>query len=75
MPHFSYPVYHSFIRWLYTDELHIDIENVIGLLDLANSYCEDELKKRCSEVIKKVLQFLSYFYAANNLKFSKISSY
>lgn len=54
VPHYSYAVYRSFIRWVYTDELHIDIEDAVGLLDLANCYCENELKHRCSQFIKKV---------------------
>jgi RCC1 and BTB domain-containing protein len=33
-------------RYLYTDEVDISLEDAIGLLDLANSYCEKTLKKQ-----------------------------
>ncbi|KHN86034.1 RCC1 and BTB domain-containing protein 1 [Toxocara canis] len=66
VPHYSYAVYRSFIRWLYTDELHIDIDDAVGLLDLSNCYCENELKHRCSEFIKKGISIenAATFYAA-----------
>ncbi|VDK51388.1 unnamed protein product [Anisakis simplex] len=66
VPHYSYAVYRSFIRWLYTDELHIDIEDAVGLLDLANCYCENELKQRCTEFIKKGISIenAATFYAS-----------
>uniref|UniRef100_F1L139 RCC1 and BTB domain-containing protein 1 n=1 Tax=Ascaris suum TaxID=6253 RepID=F1L139_ASCSU len=66
VPHYSYAVYRSFIRWVYTDELHIDIEDAVGLLDLANCYCENELKHRCSQFIKKSVSIenAATFYAS-----------
>jgi len=50
---FSYPVYRAFIEYLYTDELSLSTEDCIGLLDLANAYCESELKRRCEELIRE----------------------
>jgi RCC1 and BTB domain-containing protein len=50
---FSYSVYRSFLSWLYTDELNIDAEDAIGLLDLANCYCELGLKEKCAAIIRK----------------------
>ena len=44
--HFSYPVYKAFLQFLYTDEVDLAPDDAIGLLDLANSYCETQLKKR-----------------------------
>jgi RCC1 and BTB domain-containing protein len=44
---FTYPVYKAFLQYLYTDEVNLSPEDAIGLLDLANSYCEVQLKKRC----------------------------
>ena len=43
---FCYPVYRAFLEYLYTDEVSLSPEDAIGLLDLANAYCETELKKR-----------------------------
>ena len=43
---FTYPVYKAFLEYLYTEEVQLPPEDAIGLLDLANAYCEDELKKR-----------------------------
>lgn len=50
---FSYEVYKSFLQYLYTDQVDISPENNIGLLDLADSYCEARLKKICENLIKK----------------------
>ena len=36
---------------MYCDEVIIETEDAIGLLDLANSYCETNLKRRCEELI------------------------
>ena len=43
---FTYPVYRAFLAFLYTDEVNLSTEDAIGLLDLANAYCEVQLKKR-----------------------------
>ena len=43
---FSYPVYYAFLRYLYSDEVNLGTEEAIALLDLANAYCETELKRR-----------------------------
>jgi len=51
--HFSYPVYHAFLKYLYTDEVELPPEEAIGLLDLANSYCEQQLKRRCERIIRQ----------------------
>ena len=40
-------------RYLYTDVLELPPEDAIGLLDLANSYCELGLKKECEQIIKQ----------------------
>nr|XP_006817818.1 PREDICTED: RCC1 and BTB domain-containing protein 1-like [Saccoglossus kowalevskii] len=50
---FSYPVYCSFLKYLYTDNVDLPPEDAIGLLDLANSYCEDHLKRLCEGIIKQ----------------------
>jgi len=49
----SYPVYRAFLEYLYTDELSLNTEDCIGLLDLANAYCEPQLKRRCEELIRE----------------------
>ncbi|XP_072370328.1 RCC1 and BTB domain-containing protein 1 isoform X1 [Scyliorhinus torazame] len=50
---FSYPVYHAFLEYLYTDSVNLPPEDAIGLLDLATSYCENKVKKLCQEIIKR----------------------
>ncbi|CAH3163860.1 unnamed protein product [Porites lobata] len=50
---FSYPVYRAFLQYLYTDHVHLQPEDAIGLLDLANSYCETQLKRLCERIIKQ----------------------
>jgi len=51
--HFTYPVYRAFLQYLYTDEVELPPEDAIGLLDLANSYCEQQLKRRCERIIRQ----------------------
>ncbi|XP_037552367.1 RCC1 and BTB domain-containing protein 1 isoform X2 [Nematolebias whitei] len=50
---FSYPVYRSFLQFLYTDAVDLPPEDAIGLLDLATSYCETRLKRLCQQIIKR----------------------
>ncbi|XP_022530431.2 RCC1 and BTB domain-containing protein 1 isoform X1 [Astyanax mexicanus] len=50
---FSYPVYRSFLEFLYTDTVDLPPEDAIGLLDLATSYCENRLKRLCQHIIKR----------------------
>uniref|UniRef100_A0A665UZ49 BTB domain-containing protein n=1 Tax=Echeneis naucrates TaxID=173247 RepID=A0A665UZ49_ECHNA len=50
---FSYPVYRSFLEFLYTDDVELPPEDAIGLLDLATSYCENRLKRLCQHIIKR----------------------
>ncbi|XP_034033558.1 RCC1 and BTB domain-containing protein 1-like [Thalassophryne amazonica] len=50
---FSYPVYRSFLQFLYTDTVDLPPEDAIGLLDLATSYCENRLKRMCQQIIKQ----------------------
>ncbi|KAM9804977.1 RCC1 and BTB domain-containing protein 1 [Neosynchiropus ocellatus] len=50
---FSYPVYRSFLQFLYTDNVELPPEDAIGLLDLATSYCENRLKRLCQHIIKR----------------------
>lgn len=86
---FSYAVYYCFLRYLYTDEVDLPVDEAlgmspftncpvstrkreresihfdffhtvrftlspfIGLLDLANAYCETELKARCQQLIRQ----------------------
>jgi hypothetical protein len=49
---FTYPVYKAFLEYLYTDEVRLSTEDAIGLLDLANAYCEQQLKRQCETLIK-----------------------
>jgi len=50
---FSFPVYNSFLKYLYTDEVDLPANEALGLLELANAYCELELKSRCENLIRQ----------------------
>ena len=50
---FSYNVYETFLKYLYTDQIEISPCEAIALLNLADSYCETRLKRLCENVIKK----------------------
>ncbi|XP_026673021.1 RCC1 and BTB domain-containing protein 1 [Ceratina calcarata] len=52
---FSYNVYKAFLKYLYTDEIDLPEENVFELLELANSFNENQLKKRCTRIMKKAI--------------------
>ncbi|CAG2171966.1 unnamed protein product [Oppiella nova] len=49
---YSYGVYKSFLRYLYTGEVCVAPEDGIELLDLAESYCETDLKDRSVRLIR-----------------------
>jgi RCC1 and BTB domain-containing protein len=49
---YSYDVYYAFLKYVYTDSVDIKPEEAIELLDLANSYLEEDLKHKCIEIIK-----------------------
>lgn len=49
---YAHPVYHAFLRYLYTDQVELPPEDAIGLLDLANAYCEPQLKRLSEKIIK-----------------------
>ena len=63
---FSYNVYKAFLRYLYTDELDSNPEDAIGLLELANAYCESQLKLQCERIIKQgiTVENAAMLYAA-----------
>jgi hypothetical protein len=50
---YSYDVYYSFLKYLYTDCVDIESEKAMDLLVLANDYKEEELKPKCVDIIKK----------------------
>lgn len=54
IPYFTYPVYRAFLGYLYTDRV-VDLtpEDAIGLLDLANAYCEQQLKCICESILSR----------------------
>ncbi|XP_028401889.1 RCC1 and BTB domain-containing protein 1-like [Dendronephthya gigantea] len=49
---YSYSVFYAFLRYLYTDQVDLAPEDAIGLLDLANAYCEPQLKRLSEMIIK-----------------------
>lgn len=63
---FSYAVYKAFLQYLYTDQVNLKPEEAIGLLDLANAYCEASLKRMCEQIIKKGIttENVAMLYAA-----------
>lgn len=49
---FSYPVYYAFLKYLYTDKLDdLSSEHVVALCELADAYCEAELKAHCERLM------------------------
>ncbi|XP_020287366.1 RCC1 and BTB domain-containing protein 1-like [Pseudomyrmex gracilis] len=50
---FSYTVFKAFLRYLYTGVVDLPPEKALELLDLANAYCENNLKRRCIRMIKQ----------------------
>ncbi|ESO96017.1 hypothetical protein LOTGIDRAFT_214601 [Lottia gigantea] len=63
---YSYVVYKAFLQYLYTDNVDLRPEDAIGLLDLANAYCEPALKKMCELIIKQgiTVDNVAMLYAA-----------
>nr|KAG5699291.1 hypothetical protein BaRGS_000493 [Batillaria attramentaria] len=48
---YPFTVYKAFLQYLYTDTVDLKPEEAIGLLDLANAYCEVQLKHKCEQII------------------------
>ncbi|KYN38601.1 RCC1 and BTB domain-containing protein 1 [Trachymyrmex septentrionalis] len=62
---FSYTVYKAFLKYLYTDVIDLPIEKTSELLDLAEEYCESNLKQHCIHMIKQgiTISNVAHFYA------------
>ncbi|KYM82798.1 RCC1 and BTB domain-containing protein 1 [Atta colombica] len=62
---FSYVVYKAFLKYLYTDVIDLPIEKTSELLDLAEEYCESNLKQYCIHMIKQgiTVSNVAHFYA------------
>ncbi|EFN71672.1 RCC1 and BTB domain-containing protein 1 [Camponotus floridanus] len=52
---FSYVVYKAFLKYLYSGIIDLPLENTLELMELANVYCETNLKKDCSQIIKQTI--------------------
>jgi RCC1 and BTB domain-containing protein len=50
---YSYDVYYSFLKYLYTDCVDIESDKALNLLVLANDYKEEKLKEKCVDIIKR----------------------
>ncbi|KAG7207745.1 hypothetical protein KM043_009358 [Ampulex compressa] len=50
---FSYNVYKAFLKYLYTDQLNLPVEDAWELLDLANAYCEEHLKTISAQIVRR----------------------
>ncbi|KZC13853.1 RCC1 and BTB domain-containing protein 1 [Dufourea novaeangliae] len=48
---FSYDTYRAFLKYLYTDDFDLPLENTLELLKLADAYNLDQLKSHCTQVI------------------------
>lgn len=64
---YPYSVYKAFLKYLYTDRVDLLPDEAIGLLDLANAYCEPILKKQCEQIIRHgiTVQNVAMLYAAS----------
>ncbi|XP_050739123.1 RCC1 and BTB domain-containing protein 1-like isoform X1 [Eriocheir sinensis] len=49
---YSFVVFRAFLQYIYTDTVIVSPEDAIGLLDLANAYCEEALKRHCERIIR-----------------------
>ncbi|XP_063591426.1 RCC1 and BTB domain-containing protein 1-like [Penaeus indicus] len=49
---YSFVVFRAFLQYIYTDTVNVSPEDAIGLLDLANAYCEEALKRHCERIIR-----------------------
>ncbi len=58
---YSYSVYYSFLKYIYTNSIEIEIENAIELYDLANSYLQNQLKQKCIKIIEKNISTTNAF--------------
>ncbi|EFN61765.1 RCC1 and BTB domain-containing protein 1 [Camponotus floridanus] len=59
---FSYVVYKAFLKYLYTDLIDLPTEKALELLDLANAYCENNLKRHCIQMIKQGISISNAAY-------------
>ncbi|XP_019882586.2 uncharacterized protein LOC105249500 isoform X2 [Camponotus floridanus] len=62
---FSYIVYKAFLKYLYTGTIDLPSENAFDLLELANNYCEANLIKDCSQIIKKTITVSNVIFSYN----------
>ncbi|KYN05211.1 RCC1 and BTB domain-containing protein 1 [Cyphomyrmex costatus] len=62
---YSYKVYKAFLNYLYTDVIELPWEQTVELFILANTYCEDSLEKRCTEMLKHEITVsnVAYLYS------------
>ncbi|XP_015440435.1 PREDICTED: RCC1 and BTB domain-containing protein 1-like [Dufourea novaeangliae] len=75
---FSYDTYKAFLKYLYTDEVDLPPENALELLDLANAYFHDQLKRRCTQIIKRgitVKNVLLLYSKAIKYKITNLEEY
>ncbi|XP_071517707.1 RCC1 and BTB domain-containing protein 1-like isoform X1 [Panulirus ornatus] len=49
---YSFVVFRAFLQYIYTDTVNVSPEDAIGLLDLANAFCEEALKRHCERIIR-----------------------
>ncbi|CAL1681427.1 unnamed protein product [Lasius platythorax] len=50
---YSYIVYKSFLKYLYTGVISLPMQELLELLDLAIVYCETKLERCCIQEIKR----------------------
>ncbi|GAB6032349.1 RCC1 and BTB domain-containing protein 2 [Chamberlinius hualienensis] len=64
---FTYVVYRAFLQYLYTNEVDLSPHDAFDLLDLANCYCECQLKRQCQQMIKRqtTVANAALFYVAS----------
>lgn len=49
---YSYEIYFAYLRYIYTDCIEVSLQEAVDLVDLANCYLEDELKAKCTNIIR-----------------------
>ena len=59
---YSYNVFYAFLKYLYTDCVDINVEEVFDLKALAKFYCEEKLINKCDYIIRTRIARSDYIY-------------
>jgi hypothetical protein len=75
---YSYSVYHAFIKYLYTNCIEIEFEEIFNLYNLANPYLVKEFIQKCIEILKNnvsIANFCNIYITAIKYNSEKLKKY